>query len=105
MDLIWIGLSLFSFVLSVVTLVGYLFVLKPAAAHQEDAPILRQRIKSRRQEDVRGALVEFFRSIGDRFPGSRKEENPYRRRLLMAGYRWPSAISVYYGIKCASTLL
>jgi tight adherence protein C len=105
MDLIWIGLSLFSFVLSVVTLVGYLFVLKPAAARQGDAPILRPRVKSRRQEDVRGALVEFFRSIGDRFPGSRKEENPYRRRLLMAGYRWPSAISVYYGIKCASTLL
>ena len=115
MELIWIGLCLFSFVLSTVTLAGYLFFLRPtaeaqqksarqAAEHHENPP-QRTHLKTDHREEVRGAFVEFFRSIGDRFPGTRKEENPYRKRLQMAGYRWPSAISVFYGIKCGSTLL
>ena len=113
MDLIWIGLCLFSFVLSTVTLAGYLFFLRPTAAKQQQssqppAPepaSTRPRHMAQHREQVRGAFVEFFRSIGDQIPGSKKEENPYRKRLQMAGYRWPSAISVFYGLKCGSTLL
>ena|SRR5581483_9900915 len=104
MDLIWIGLSLFSFVLSVVILVGYVFFLKPAAATRDEAPAQR-RLRGRPEEDVRGALVEFFRSVGESFPGSKEEANPIRKQLLMAGYRWPGATAVFYGIKCGSTLL
>ena len=37
MELIWIGLCLFSFVLSTVTLTGYLFFLRPAAAARHAA--------------------------------------------------------------------
>jgi tight adherence protein C len=106
MDLIWIGLCLFSFVLSTVTITGYLFFLRPAASARQAAPreeTPRQKLQHR--EHVRGAFVDFFRSVGDRFPGSRKEENPYRKRLQMAGYRSQTAISVFYGIKCGSTFL
>jgi tight adherence protein C len=104
MDLIWIGLSLFAFVLSVVILVGYVFFIKPAAAARQETPMLR-RLSGRPNEDVRGALLEFFRSVGERFPAAKKETNPYRKHLLMAGYRWHGATAVFYGIKCASTLL
>ena len=107
MDLIWIGLCLFLFVLSSVTVAGYLFVLRPVSREprQRELPPAAPRPKLAHRENVRSAFVEFFRSVGDRFPGSRKEENPYRRRLQMAGYRSSTAISVYYGIKCGSTLL
>lgn len=119
MDLIWIGLCLFLFVLSTVTLTGYLFLLRPApTAHQENArreaagqevapdPSAAQpRPKGRHREHVRGAFVDVLRSIGDRFPGSRKEEHPFRKPLQMAGYRSPTAVSVYYGMKCGSSLL
>lgn len=50
------------------------------------------------------ALVTVFQSIGENFPGAKNELNPYRERLSAAGYRWPSALPVFYGIKCASAL-
>jgi len=120
MDLIWIGLCVFSSVFSTVTLTGYLFFLWPAATarHQtargdasrqeparQETPAATPRHKPHHGEDVRGAFVDLFRSVGDRFPGSRKVENPHRKQLQMAGYRSPTAISVFYGIKCGSTLL
>ncbi len=51
------------------------------------------------------ALLDFLRFLGDRFPAAQREDNPYRKRLQMAGYRWPGAIAVFYGIKCAAALL
>lgn len=50
------------------------------------------------------AFVTVFQSIGENFPGAKNELNPYRDRLFAAGYRWPSALPVFYGIKCASAL-
>jgi tight adherence protein C len=104
MDFIWMGLCLFTFVLSAVTLAGYWFLLRPAAARREPE-MVRPSLDSGKHPEVLGALVELFRSVGERFPGSSKERNPYRKKLLMAGYRRPGAVSVYYGIKCASMLL
>lgn len=47
-------------------------------------------------------FLDLFRSIGENFPGARDDSNPYRKRLVMAGYGWPSALAIFYGIKCAS---
>jgi tight adherence protein C len=47
-------------------------------------------------------FLDLFRSIGENFPGARDDSNPYRKRLAMAGYGWPSALAIFYGIKCAS---
>jgi tight adherence protein C len=105
MELFWIGLCLFTFVLSAVTIAGYWFFLRPAAARRQETALVRAPIDSGKLPEVRGALVELFRSVGEKFPGSHKERNPYRKKLLMAGYRWPGSVPVYYGIKCASTLL
>lgn len=117
MDLMWIGLCLFSFVLCTVTVIGYMFFLRPraAAAPSSEAPqdaaatpevpSPSARFRTPQRAEIKHAFVEVFKSIGDRFPGSKKAENPYRKRLQMAGYRWPTALPVFYGIKCGSTLL
>jgi tight adherence protein C len=47
-------------------------------------------------------FLDLFRSIGENFPGARDDQNPYRSRLVAAGYGWPSALAIFYGIKCAS---
>lgn len=105
MELFWIGLCLFTFVLSVVTMAGYWFFLRPVAARQQEIEVVRAPIESGKLPEVRGAMVELFRSVGEKFPGSHKEKSPSRKTLLMAGYRWSGALAVFYGIKCASTLL
>jgi tight adherence protein C len=105
MGVVWIGLCLFTTVLSVVTMAGYWFFLRPAAARQRETALVRAPIDTGKLPEVRGALVELFRSVGEKFPGSHKERNPYRQKLLMAGYRWSGSVAVYYGIKCASTFL
>src|SRR5258707_6436926 len=105
MELIWIGLCLFSFVMSVVTMVGYWFFLRPAEARLQEPAVVRPSLDSGKLPEVRGALVELFRSVGEKFPGANKQQNPYRKKLQTAGYRWPGAVAVFYGIKSASTLL
>src|SRR5579859_2653754 len=105
MEIVWIGLCLFAFVLSAVTAAGYWLFLRPAAARDQAPSITRPPQDDRKLPEVRGALVDLFRSVGQRFPGAAKEQNPYRRKLQMGGYRGDGAVPVFYGIKCASTLL
>jgi|SRR5579872_1260120 len=105
MGLLWIGLCLFAFVLSAVTAAGYWLFLRPAAAREQAPSVTRAPRDDRKLPEVRGAFVDLFRSVGERFPGAVKEQNPYRKKLQMAGYRGDGAVPVFYGIKCASTLL
>ncbi len=104
MSNIWIGIAFFAFVLVSVTLVGYLFFLKPRQTGRAEAAV--SGVLTPSAADTPGnALLDVFHSIGSNFPGARKEENPYRRHLGIAGYRLPSALPVFYGIKCTSALL
>jgi tight adherence protein C len=50
------------------------------------------------------AVANLFQSIGENFPAAKNEKNPYRTRLVAAGYRWPAALPIFYGIKCGSAL-
>ena len=60
-----------------------------------------------RQDQLKSGswIVNLFRSIGERFPAAHRESNKYRGQLAQLGYRWPSAVAVYYGIKCTIALL
>ncbi len=97
MNDVWLGAAFFTLVLTMVLLAGYLY----------------QRIAERHQSAAADSLaggapgsrllfLDLFRSIGENFPGARDDSNPYRKRLTMAGYGWPSALAVFYGIKCTS---
>jgi tight adherence protein C len=92
----------FAFVMAAITGVGYFFLRETADSRSAEIP------SSLSTEPAlppsRAAFVGLFRSIGESFPAAKNEKNPYRARLAYAGYRWPSALPVFYGIKCGSSL-
>jgi tight adherence protein C len=98
---LWLGASFFLFVMTAVVVAGYFVIRRkeepgveiPAGLSPEPA-----------LPASRAVFVNLFRSIGETFPAAKNENNPYRIRLASAGYRWPSALPVFYGIKCVSSL-
>ncbi|HEY2844607.1 MAG TPA: type II secretion system F family protein [Bryobacteraceae bacterium] len=98
--------TFFLFMLAAVSAAGYAFVLKPSRAegesgntpfplalHQPDLPA------------AQAAAMDVFRMMGEALPSWAAQTPALRRELAAAGYRWPSAVSVLLGIKCASALM
>ena len=54
---------------------------------------------------AQAAAMDVFRMMGDALPPWAARTSELRRELAAAGYRWPSAVSVLLGIKCASALM
>lgn len=99
---IWLLLGFFAFVMAAITLAGHLLSGKTTEASTSPAPSATGALAQPALTPGRAAFVDVFRSIGEAFPGAKQEANPYRKKLSQAGYRWPSALPVYYGIKCAA---
>lgn len=97
--------AFFVFVLAAVTAAGYgyqrLFGRGEAEAAGEGSAEL---LAGNAPGGSRAAFANLFQSIGENFPAAKNERNPYRIRLVAAGYRWPAALAIYYGIKCGSAL-
>jgi tight adherence protein C len=94
---LWALLTFFLFTMTAVlaALSAFLGRSTSAAPAQQtslpfDQPVLRP---------FQAALHDLFRGIGRNFPAANAENNPWRRRLSAAGYRWPSAVPVFYGLK------
>jgi tight adherence protein C len=105
--MIWFGLGLFAFIMAAITIAGYYFFLRGSQAANETSASSPATI-SLTEPSMRpsqAALVDVFRSIGENFPGAKQEKNPYRKQLLRAGFRWASALPVFYGIKCGASVL
>jgi tight adherence protein C len=104
-------IGLFLFVLAAVSAVGYVFVLRPTRNEVGTAPIPAPAGLDRRTLDqpemagAQGAVADLFRLIGEAMPGSQDRGNEARHKLVVAGYRWPSAVSIFLGIKSASALM
>jgi tight adherence protein C len=101
MNEIWVGVAFFGFVMTAVVIAGYLFMQR-TAARRTDLPA-----GLTTEPDLppsRAVFFDFFRSVGENFPAAKDEQNPYRIKLASAGYRWPSALPVFYGIKCMNAL-
>jgi len=101
MNEVWLGAAFFAFVMSAVLIIGYWFTQRAARRSQETASDLSVPSALSSSGSV---FVGLFRSIGETFPGAKKDDNPYRVRLSSAGYRWDSALPVFYGIKITSAL-
>lgn len=101
MNGVWILIAFFAFVLTAVLGVGYVFYVRLAQRSPEVPAALSNEPAL---APASAAFLDLFRSIGENFPAAKREENPYRRRLSLAGYRWPSAVPVFYGIKVATML-
>jgi len=101
MSEIWLGVACFGFVMTAVVIAGYFFIQR-ADGRRTDLPV--GLTTGPALPPSRAMFFDFFRSIGENFPAAKDEQNPYRVRLASAGYRWPSALPVFYGIKCANAL-
>jgi tight adherence protein C len=96
-------ISFFLFTLMGVSAAGYLFVLKPSTAEGDDDEIPSPSVLN--QPDLNGpqaAVLDIFSVIGRFIPETSSQRESARRLLLMAGYRWPSAVSTFLGIKCST---
>jgi tight adherence protein C len=97
--------GLFLFILAAVSAAGYLFVFRPSEAESGSLDIPKG--LSLDQQDLpaaQAAIVDTFRALGDSLPlpGDRAA---FRSQLIMAGYRWPSAVAIFLGLKAASAIM
>jgi tight adherence protein C len=99
-------IGLFLFVMTAVSAVGYVFVLKPsrndAGTIQIPTPLA---LDQRELPGPHASVADIFRLIGEAMPGSQEQANAARQKLIIAGYRWPSAVSVFLGIKYATAVM
>jgi tight adherence protein C len=97
---LWDGVGLFAFVLTGVVAAGYVYqrlMEQRGVAAPGQSP-------ANRTANGSSAMANLFQSIGENFPAVKDENNPYRKRLVAAGYRRPAALPIFYGIKCGSAL-
>ncbi len=99
-------IGLFFFVLAAVSAAGYVFVLRPS--HDDGGTVFIPSPIALDQPELAGAqaaVADLFRFIGEAMPGGAEQANAARHKLMIAGYRWPSAVSVFLGIKCATAVM
>ena len=98
--------TFFLFTLAAVSAAGYAFVLKPSRAQgaSRNTP-LPVALDYPDLPTAQAAAVDIFRMMGEALPSWAVKSSDLRRELAAAGYRWPSAVSVLLGIKCASALM
>ncbi len=94
----------FVLILSLVFGSGWAFLAVRRRSTQPAAPRMPSPLDSREEElpGTRAFLARTFRLIGEAVPGAQSETNPVRSLLEAAGHRWSSALSIHYGVKCAS---
>jgi tight adherence protein C len=97
--------GLFFLVLAAVSAAGYVFVLKPSESEPAEAEIPTGiSLDHGDLPSAQAAFVDGFRVLGEALPVSGDQGN-LRLKLIAAGYRWPSAVSIFLGIKTATALL
>jgi tight adherence protein C len=79
------------------------FVLRPSRA--EGAEIPAPLTHERDLPTAQAAVVDVFRLLGEAVPLSIVPAAQIRADLVAAGFRWPSAVSIFVGIKCAAALM
>ena len=89
--------ALFLFVMACVTAAGYVFSSRSENASGSEASVLGEP----QREGTQAFFAQAFRRVGETVPAANEAANPMRRQLMSAGYRYPSAVPIFYGIKCA----
>jgi tight adherence protein C len=102
-------IAFFLFVVAAVTAAGYIFVFR--SSREENAGANSGATLALSQPDLppaQSAIADIFQTIGqtigESLPGAGQQEE-LRTQLMAAGYRWPSASSIFLGIKVAASVL
>jgi tight adherence protein C len=99
-------ISFFFFTLATVAAAGYVFVMRPARVRSEETAVTIPLTLGQRDLPVaQAAVLDMFRLIGEALPSQKSQAAAARVLLAAAGYRWPSAVSVFLGIKCGAALM
>ncbi len=97
--------GLFLLITVAVTAAGYVFVLRPSRVDSVNLQLPDAITTDQRDlHAAQAAVVDVFRLIGEAMPNSSNQVE-LRRQLMIAGYRWPSAVSIFMGIKVAMALV
>lgn len=93
--------SFFLFTLAAIAAAGYTLVLRPARATSEaDGRSIPTVLTQPDMPVAQAAVLDIFRIVGSLIPERSSQRESARRLLLLAGFRWPSAVSTFLGIKC-----
>jgi tight adherence protein C len=99
-------IGLFLFVLAAVSAAGYVFVLRPSRNDTGTVMIPSPLgLDQQEHQGAQAAVADVFRMIGEALPGGGERADVARQKLIIAGYRWPAAVSIFLGIKCASAVM
>ena len=96
-------ISFFLFTVAAIGVCGYVFVLRPSRAEGSVEIPARLALDSPDLPAAQAAMAHVFRLIGEAMPGTTRNI-ALQQGLIAAGYRWPSAVSIFAGIKIASAL-
>jgi tight adherence protein C len=89
----------FFLVLLAVAGAGYWFLQDPPKPKDdEDTPsvLIEPLAEQPKEKPVAAALA----TIGQRVPAAQVAAHPHAKKLQAAGYRHPSALAIFYGVKC-----
>ena len=93
----------FLFVTAAVVITGYVFVLRPAREEEKSARHApgSWSVAEPDLPPLQARLLRTFRMMGEAFPAAMHADGPVRARLIAAGFSWPAAPQVFFGIKYA----
>jgi tight adherence protein C len=93
--------GLFLFVMAAVTAAGYMYWKRESDGQDSETSVLGEP----QLPGTQAFFARAFRTVGETVPAATAASNPMRRLLTSAGYRYPSAVPILYGVKCALALL
>jgi tight adherence protein C len=95
----------FVFVLAMVSAAGYLLYTRSEASDPEALDIVaRIGLEEGEEKGLKDSAAALFHNLGELLPASEASRAAMRQRLDYTGYRSPSAITSYFGIKCTSAV-
>jgi len=90
----------FCFVVTSVTLAGYAFSRQSETPEADVSALAEPELPG-----TRAFFAQAFRKVGENVPAAKTNSNPMRNLLMSAGYRYPSAVPIFYGIRSATAMV
>jgi len=104
---LWLLTVFFAFVMGAILCAGYV-VLSRRSRSEDAAPAENPdsglHLEGSPEPSPQRLLARTFHALGEQTPASKQNNEPLRKRLLMAGYRWPTAVTIFHGIKVGAAL-